>query len=188
MVIGLFFGSFNPLHRAHLKLAEDFFRSAQMDELWWMVSPQNPHKSPEDLAPFHHRLAMLREAIQTPHQRVSDFESFLPAPSYTLDTLRALQQKYPDHQWKILMGQDSWNALPTWKSGDLIESQFEIWVYERPQGEAFRAGRYHLLPSIPMDISSTQIRNQIHGNTEWKPIPEILDCTAAYIAKHQLYQ
>ncbi len=188
MTIGLFFGSFNPVHRAHLQVAETFYQSTPMDELWWMVSPQNPHKSPSELAPFVHRFQMLRDAVQVEHNWVSDFESHLSTPSFTIDTLNALKEKHPHYQWKILMGQDSWNALPTWKSGDLIESLFEIWVYMRPNGESLRPGKYHVLDCAPLDISSTQIRNQIRLNPESKEIPMLLESTRAYIAKHQLYQ
>lgn len=188
MVIGLFFGSFNPLHKGHLKLADTFYNQTQMDELWWMVSPQNPHKSPLELAPFEHRLHMLRDAIQTAHYVVSDFEAYLPTPSFTIDTLTALCNQFPVHQWKILMGQDSWNALPTWKSGSDIENQFDIWVYGRPGATEWRSGKYHPLHFEPLPISSTGIRAQIQSKVPLEKMDDILPITQTYIKQHQLYQ
>ena len=125
-----------------------------MDELWWMVSPQNPHKSPLELAPFEHRLHMLRDAIQTPH--------FV----------------------KILMGQDSWNALPTWKSGSDIENHFDIWVYGRPGATEWRSGKYHPLHFEPLPISSTGIRAQIQSNLPLEKIDGILPITQTYIIQN----
>jgi nicotinate-nucleotide adenylyltransferase len=188
MTIGLFFGSFNPVHLGHLQLAKAFFDQTIMDELWWMISPQNPHKNPVDLAPFEHRMHMLRDAVQYPHFTVSDFESHLPTPSYTIDTLSALKTKFPNYQWKILMGQDSWNALPTWKCGDTIENQFEIWVYGRPESKEWRNGNHHVLTHTPLPISSTKIRNQIQSGVSTATISEILPITQSYIRENQLYQ
>ncbi len=188
MTIGLFFGSFNPVHIGHLQLAKAFFEQTQMDELWWILSLQNPHKNPMDLAPFEHRMHMLRDAVQEPHFTVSDFESHLPSPSYTIDTLSALKEKYPSYHWKILMGQDSWNALPTWKCGDAIENQFEIWVYGRPESLEWRNGSHHVLACTPMPISSTSIRNQIQSGVDPTTVSDVLPITLSYIKENQLYQ
>ena len=188
MTIGLFFGSFNPIHHGHLQLAETFYSIAHVDEVWWMLSPQNPHKSPEILAPFKDRWNMLRDALNKPYFIPSDFESQLPTPSYTINTLHALKENFPSHNWKILMGQDSWNQLPTWKEGAIIENNFDIWVYTRPREQPLRSGKFTSLDFTPWDISSSDIRNQLSQPSATMEIPEILPCTLDYIVKHQLYQ
>lgn len=188
MTVGLFFGSFNPLHRGHLQLAEAFYEAANVDEIWWMLSPQNPHKSPEILAPFKDRWNMLRDALDKPYFIPSDFESHLPTPSYTINTLHALKENFPSHNWKILMGQDSWNNLPTWKNGKSIETHFDIWVYTRPNESPFRSGKYTALDLTPWDISSSDIRHRLAQPVDELNIPEILPCTFDYILKHALYQ
>ncbi|MBM3428135.1 MAG: nicotinic acid mononucleotide adenylyltransferase, partial [Bacteroidetes bacterium] len=160
----------------------------KVDEVWWILSPQNPHKSPEILAPFKDRWNMLCDALDKPYFIPSDFESHLPTPSYTIDTLEALKESFPDHHWKILMGQDSWNNLPTWKNGESIETHFDIWVYPRPYESQFRQGKFTPLDLTPWDISSTDIRNRLAQSSTKLDIPEILPCTFDYITTRKLYQ
>ena len=185
MRIGLFFGSFNPIHYGHLAIAQAFLRQASLDELWWIISPQNPHKSPLELAPFHHRLAMTKIALKNfPKHHISDFEESLPKPSYTIDTLHALEKQFPQNNWVLLMGADSWNRLPTWKKGDCIENEYPIFIYPRTGNLEIRPGRHHLLEGTFHDISSTQIRNKIQR----EEYTDAMDITVLrYIQEHKLY-
>ena len=185
MKVGLFFGSFNPVHCGHLAIAQAFLNQASLDELWWIVSPQNPHKSPLELAPFHHRLAMTKIALKNfPKHHISDIEESLPKPSYTIDTLHALEKQFPQNNWVLLMGSDSWNRLPTWKKGDCIENEYSIFVYPRTGDFEIRPGRYHLLEGTFHDISSTQIRNEIQHEEYTDAIDTLV---LRYIQENKLY-
>jgi cytidyltransferase-like protein len=118
MMIGLFFGSFNPIHQGHLMVLRYWLNETPLHQIWLIVSPQNPHKSPEDLAPAQDRLVMTQLAIQSESRlHASDIEFFLPRPSYTIDTLRHLQTQYPTYEWCLLLGADTFATLPTWKEG-----------------------------------------------------------------------
>jgi len=183
--IGLFFGSFNPVHNGHLAIAKAFLSQAGLDQLWWIVSPQNPHKSPNELAPFHHRLAMTKIALShCLEYHISDIEETLPKPSYTIDTLNHLNKKFPQNNWILLMGADSWNHLPTWKKGDFIENNYPIFIYPRTENLELRKGNFHLLEGFFHDISSTEIRNAIQSKTF---IDSLNPVVLRYIQEHQLY-
>lgn len=161
MVIGLYFGSFNPVHEGHVQVAQSFQQQSGVDQVWWVLSPQNPFKKISDLASFEHRSAMVQLALPEGHKLCS-IEQTLPLPSFTIQTLLALEQQFPENQWSILMGADSWNALPTWKQGAEIEARYAIWVYPRngqeASAETFREGSYHALNGSCIDVSSTAVR------------------------------
>lgn len=185
MKIGLFFGSFNPIHHGHLSIARAFQNQAHLDQLWWIVSPQNPHKSFIELAPFSHRLEMIKIALShQPDQIISDVEETMPKPSYTIDTLTFLENQFPQNHWVLLMGSDSWNRLPTWKKGDVIEDKYSIFVYPRVEELEMRKGKCHLLEGTFHDISSTLIRNEIQNQ---KKTTYLDTKVLQYIQDHQLY-
>ena len=171
--IGIYGGSFNPVHFGHVGLAKWVIENTDLDELWLMVSPNNPLKPANLLAPEGERLAAVREAVKDiPHVKASDFEFSLPRPSYTANTLRELQKAYPDTEFTLIIGEDNIAIFDRWREYEFILANFRIFVYPRrsdsPQdglttqwsnGVAVKEIRY--LSGAPLfDISSTQIRNQ----------------------------
>ena len=183
--VGIYGGSFNPVHFGHVGLAKWVIENTDLDELWLMVSPNNPLKPANLLAPEGERLAAVREAVKgIPHVKASDFEFSLPRPSYTANTLRELQKAYPDTEFTLIIGEDNIAIFDRWREYEFILANFRIFVYPRrenlsddgltakrsnsPQNGlttqwsnsvAVKEIRY--LSGAPLfDISSTQIRNQ----------------------------
>ena len=183
--IGLFFGSFNPVHLGHLAIAKAFKSQANLDALWWVPSPQNPHKPISALAPFEHRKKMLELAIPDESDRICTIEQHLPTPSYTIHTLEMLDVEFPDKEWILLLGEDSWNNLPTWKQGDHIEKTYSIFVYPRQGVQTIRKGKMTLISGSFHSISSSEIRHCIRSKSTSNHgvLPEV----AEYITAHQLY-
>jgi nicotinate-nucleotide adenylyltransferase len=133
--IGLFFGSFNPIHIGHLILGNYILENSDMEELWFVVSPQNPFKDKKSLLKDHNRLDMVQLAIKNyPKMRASNVEFSLPTPSYTIDTLTYLQEKYPDYSFSLIMGEDNLGSLHKWKNYELLKNH-QIIVYPRIFGE-----------------------------------------------------
>ena len=163
---GIYGGSFNPIHRGHVELAERLCRDEGLDELWFMVSPQNPFKkSSPDLLDENSRLELARMAVREhPCLKVSDFEFRLPRPSYTADTLAALRQAYPDRLFTLVIGADNWLAFKDWKKPDEILSHHRVLVYPRPgypvQTASLPSGD-RLTETPLIDISSTELRRLI---------------------------
>ena len=156
---GIYGGSFNPIHRGHVELAERLCRDEGLDELWFMVSPQNPFKkSSPDLLNENIRLELARMAVREhPCLKVSDFEFRLPRPSYTADTLAALRQAYPDRLFTLVIGADNWLAFKDWKKPDEILSHHRILVYPRP-GYAVEAAS--LPPGVePLELNLLTVLN-----------------------------
>jgi nicotinate-nucleotide adenylyltransferase len=172
MVIGLYFGSFNPVHDGHVQVALSFQQQSGVDQVWWVLSPQNPFKRISDMASFEDRSAMVQLVLPQGHELCS-IEQTLPIPSFTIQTLTALEQQFPENQWSILMGADSWNALPTWKQGVEIEARYPIWVYPRngqeTSAKTWREGPYHALSGSCIDVSSTAVRKAMQAGKE-KPV------------------
>ena len=130
--IGIYGGSFNPVHFGHVGLARWVIEHTDLDELWLMVSPNNPLKPAGSLAPEKERLAAVREAIQDiPHVKASDFEFSLPRPSYTANTLRELQKAYPEHEFTLVIGEDNLAIFDQWREWEYIAKNFRIMVYPR---------------------------------------------------------
>lgn len=169
MKIGIYGGSFNPVHFGHVGLAQWVIENTDLDELWMLVSPNNPLKSAKILAPEHERLEGVREAVKDiPGVKASDFEFALPRPSYTANTLRELLKAYPDDDFTLIIGEDNIRIIDQWREKEYILSHFRIFVYPRhaKDNEPLEAD-YHLpeakcivfLKGAPyFDISSTQIR------------------------------
>ena len=132
MKIGLYFGSFNPIHVGHLIIAQSLFQRGGLDQVWFVVSPQNPLKKQESLAHELDRLRMVELAIEDNFDfRATDVEFRMPRPSYTIDTLTYLEEKYPEYEFSIIMGSDSLENIEKWKSGEVILKRYTICVYER---------------------------------------------------------
>ena len=132
MRIGIYGGSFNPVHFGHIGLAKWVIENTDLDELWLLVSPNNPLKPAGMLAPEEERLAAVRDAVKNiPHVVASDFEFSLPRPSYTANTLRALQETYPKYEFTLVIGEDNIAIFDQWREHDYILENFRIFVYPR---------------------------------------------------------
>ena len=132
MRIGIYSGSFNPVHFGHVGLAKWVIEHTDLDELWLLVTPNNPLKEAGSLAPEQERLAAVREAIQDiPGLVASDFEFSLPRPSYTANTLRELQKKYPEHEFTLIIGEDNISIFDRWREYEYILANFRVFVYPR---------------------------------------------------------
>ncbi len=165
MKIGLYFGSFNPVHIGHLIISEYVYNNTAVEQVWFVLSPQNPLKASSTLLNAYHRLHLLKLAIGDDTKlQASDVEFKLPVPSYTIDTLTYLSEKYPQHQFVVIMGSDSFQNIKNWKNFELLLSYYEIIVYERPGFKVKQEslGKHTLLQGAPLlEISATQIRNQL---------------------------
>ncbi|MEM9258692.1 MAG: nicotinate (nicotinamide) nucleotide adenylyltransferase [Bacteroidota bacterium] len=163
--IGLFFGSFNPVHVGHMIIANYMVTQTALDEVWLVVSPQNPFKKAGSLARDHDRLHLVQLAIgDTPGLRASSVEFDMPKPSYTIDTLAVLRDKYPKRSFSLIMGSDNLPTLPKWKHADLLLRDYDIHVYNRPAyppGELSEHPRVTLHEAPLMHLSATYIRNCI---------------------------
>jgi len=163
--IGLFFGSFNPIHIGHLIIANYMANHTDLKEVWFMVSPHNPLKKKDSLINMYDRLEMVNLAIEEASNiRSSNFEFHLPQPSYTIDTLIHLHERYPEKEFVLIMGSDNLNSLNKWKNYEIILRAFGIYVYPRPHCD-INSWMNHpkiTITSTPlMEISSTFIRKAI---------------------------
>lgn len=165
MKVGLYFGSFNPIHHGHLIIASYILQHSDLDQVWFVVSPQNPFKQSANLLNAYHRLALVQLAIEAePKLKASDIEFRLPQPSYTVNTLAYLQEKYPAHQFAIIMGSDSFENLVKWKNYEYIIQHCPIYVYRRPGHDiqpAFPNATIIMQDAPLLQISATYIRNNI---------------------------
>ncbi len=164
--VALFFGSFNPIHVGHMIIADFVANNTNADEVWFVVSPHNPLKEKRSLLADHHRLAMVRRAVENdPRFKASDVEFGLEQPSYTTVTLAYLKEKYPNIEFSLIMGGDSLASLPKWKNHETILANYPIIVYSRPsQGnvdDMLKQGRITMLDAPLMNLSSSAIRKQI---------------------------
>ena len=176
--IGLFFGSFNPVHIGHLILANYFTEHAGLDEVWFVLTPHNPLKERKTLLADHHRLYLLRLAVE-PYEKfkVSTVEFDLPMPNYTVVTLAHLQDLYPDYNFVLLMGQDALVSLPKWKNFKTILKHYKIYVYPRrrnPVTELMKEKNVFFFEEAPIvEISASQIRKDIAEGRNVRPmLPE----------------
>lgn len=162
MKIGLFFGSFNPVHIGHMIIADYMVEFSDLDQVWLVVSPHNPLKPKSTLAPDYDRLHLVRLAIgDHPRLRASDIEFHLPKPSYTVDTLAYLREKYPGKAFTLIMGGDNLVSLPKWKNYEFLLDHYRIFVYRRPQYEQTELVNHpnvHLFEAPLLDISASFVR------------------------------
>ena len=182
--IGLFFGSFNPIHIGHLILANYILENSDMEELWFVVSPQNPFKDKKSLLSDHNRLDMVQLAIKNyPKIRVSNVEFSLPKPSYTIDTLTYLHKKYPEISFSLIMGEDNLESLGKWKNSEKLLENHHIIVYRRVFVEEKKDSEYLQHDNISMikapviELSATEIRNMIKSGKNVRPMlpPEVFE-------------
>ena len=173
---GIFGGSFNPIHKGHISLAQQLRKRAGLDEVWLMVSPQNPLKQSADLLDDKLRMKMARLALEGVEGIIAcDYEMHLHKPSYTWNTLQALSKDYPDREFVLLMGGDNWTHFDRWYHHEDIMNNYRIVVYDRTPGE----------PGF-IDISSTEIRERIKaGKGIRRLVPKVV---ADYIKENRLYR
>ena len=190
MKIGLFFGSFNPIHIGHLIIANYMATQTDLEQVWFVVSPQNPLKNKASLARDHDRLYLVRIAIEdNPLLKASDIEFGLPKPSYTIDTLTYLWEKYPQHEFTLIMGGDNLGTLHKWKNHHLILERNQIYVYRRPGydlGELAEHPHVRLFDAPLMQISASYIRKCVrNGQSIQYLVPETV---YEYISSSSLYR
>lgn len=165
MKIALYFGSFNPIHIGHCIIASYVADHTAADQVWFVVSPQNPLKPSASLLNEYDRLHLVKLAVENdPRLKVSDIEFSLPRPSFTIDTLTYLSEKYPQHEFAVVMGSDSFQNISKWKNAAQLVNNYDIYVYNRPGYSASndRNARLTLLDAPLLNISSTFIRKSIH--------------------------
>lgn len=162
MKVGLFFGSFNPVHIGHMIIADYMVEFTDLEQVWLVVSPHNPLKPKSTLAPDYDRLHLVRLAIgDHPKLRASDIEFHLPKPSFTVDTLAFLREKYPDKEFTLIMGGDNLVSLPRWKNYEFLLQRYRIFVYRRPQYEQTELVDHpnvHVFKAPLLDISASFVR------------------------------
>jgi len=174
MKIGLFFGSFNPVHIGHLILANTIAERAKMDKIWFVVSPQNPLKKQKNLLHEFDRFDMVRRAIADNDKfNVSDIEFQMPKPSYTADTLAWLTDKYPQHSFKLIIGEDNLSNFHKWKNSKAILENYGLLVYPRrgsEKSELLQHKSVVMVEAPQIDISATFIREAIKAGESIKYI------------------
>ena len=167
MKIGLYFGTFNPIHIGHLIIANHMAEHADLDQIWMVVTPHNPHKKKSSLLDDYHRLHMVHLATEDfPKIQPSDIEFKLPQPNYTVNTLAHLQEKFPKHEFSLIMGEDNLNSLHKWKNYEVILQNHAIYVYPRVySGEIDKQfvnhTKIHRIDAPIIELSSTFIRESI---------------------------
>ncbi len=189
MKVGLFFGSFNPIHIGHLIIAHTLVENTDYREVWFVISPQNPFKKQKDLLHEFDRYDLVEQAVaEHPHLRVSDVEFQMPRPSYTIDTLTVLQEKHPEKQFALIMGSDNLHHFKKWKNYEKILEYFSLLVYPRPGTENHDWKDHPHVQEVEaplLNISATYIRRQIQQNKSIKYlVPEAVE---AYILRKKFY-
>lgn len=180
MKIGLFFGSFNPIHIGHLIIANTMATTTDLEQVWFVVSPQNPFKKSKNLLHEFDRLDMVERAIADNSKlKATDIEFAMTKPSYTIDTLARLQEKYPQHTFRLIVGADNLEQFANWKNHDKILEFFGLYVYPRP-GAIASVHEDHpnvrLIPAPLLDISATFIRESIRQNRSIRyMVPEVVE-------------
>jgi nicotinate-nucleotide adenylyltransferase len=178
MNIGLYFGSFNPIHIGHLIIANHVLNETSINKIWFIVSPQNPLKESKTLLNEFDRLHLVRLATQDDNRiKCSDIEFNLPKPSYTSNTLTFLSEKYPQNQFSIIMGSDSYQNLDKWKNYETIVNNYPVYVYKREGYEIKKTfGKEAVTLNAPIiQISASQIREHIRSAKSIRYlVPEIV--------------
>lgn len=190
MHVGLYFGSFNPIHNGHIGIAQQLLAKVGFDEVWLVVSPQNPLKADAELAPERDRLAMASLAVQELGLpiRVSDIELGLPRPSYTVSTLAVLGERYPAIRFSLIMGSDNVAVIERWKDYQAILRGHSVYFFPRLGDDSDALAQRYGVTKVAgdyLDISSTEIRQRIASGL---PIGELVpSAVAKYIADNHLY-
>ncbi|HEY0356744.1 MAG TPA: nicotinate (nicotinamide) nucleotide adenylyltransferase [Flavisolibacter sp.] len=171
MKIGLYFGSFNPIHTGHLIIANHILNETELNKIWFIISPQNPFKHSDNLLNEYDRFHLVQKAIEDDFRlKASDIEFSLPKPSYTVHTLAYLGEKYPEHEFSIIMGSDSFQNLGKWKNAEVIVSNYPILVYKRRGFEIDNSlnARVQVMDAPLLEISATHIRELIKAGKSIK--------------------
>lgn len=189
MKIGLYFGSFNPIHVGHLIVASYVANHTDCQQVWFVVSPQNPLKPSAVLLNEYHRLHLVHLAVQDdPRLKAVDVEFKLPRPSYTIDTLTYLQEKYPQHEFSIVMGSDSFQNLPGWKNFDLLVKNHSFIIYKRPgfAVQDIQDAKRTVLNAPLLQLSATEIRTNIREGKSIRYL--VTDAVREEIERNHYYQ
>ena len=174
--IGLYFGTFNPIHIGHLIIANHIAENSDLDEVWLVVTPHNPLKKKNTLLADHHRFQMVQLALKDyPKLRASKIEFNLPQPNYTINTLVHLEEKFPNHTFNLIMGQDNLQSFKKWKNYEVILENYAIYVYPRMYKnkkdiDLMHHDKVHAIEAPMVEISSTHIRNSILHKKNIKPL------------------
>lgn len=190
MITGLYFGSFNPIHIGHLAIANFMVEYSELEQLWFVVSPQNPLKEKKSLLKDYHRLEMVRLAVEDDERfRVSDIEFKLPTPSFTIDTLTYLEEKHPGRKFQLVMGADGLSTFHKWKHADLIVKKYHRLIYPRPGTDLDTVAHLPnatLVNAPMMEISSSLIRKAIK---EGKDVRHLVPARAyKYLREMHFYE
>jgi nicotinate-nucleotide adenylyltransferase len=169
MEIGLFFGSYNPIHIGHIIIANHMVEFTELEEVWFVVTPHNPFKKKSTLLADHHRYHLVQEATEDyPKLKPSNVEFGLPQPNYTINTLAHLYEKYPENHFNLIMGQDNLYTFDKWKNHEEILKNHDLYIYpritskkERP--DLFKHSKVHLIDAPVVEVSATFIRKSIAG-------------------------
>jgi nicotinate-nucleotide adenylyltransferase len=176
MKIGLFFGTFNPIHVGHLIIANHMVEHSDLDEVWLVVTPLSPFKKKSSLLDNHQRLEMVYRATEDyPKLRPCDIEFSLPQPNYTIHTLTYLEEKFPQHHFNLIMGQDNLASFHKWKNYEQILENHDIFVYPRLHSKAIKAeimehSKIFNIASPIIELSSTFVRKEIKYNRNVRPM------------------
>jgi nicotinate-nucleotide adenylyltransferase len=200
--VGLYFGTFNPIHVGHLVIANYMADYTDLDEVWLVVTPQNPLKKKTSLLADYHRLALVRTAIEdNPKLKASDIEFGLPKPSYTVNTLVHLKEKHTDHQFSLIMGEDNLRTLHKWKNHEIILTDHELFVYPRAltvqeeaevkaitdaKNEFAKHQNVHLCEAPVMKVSSSFIRKAIKENKDVRYL--LTEPVYKYVKDNRFYE
>jgi nicotinate-nucleotide adenylyltransferase len=189
MKIGLFFGSFNPIHIGHLIIANTMATNTDIQQVWFVVSPQNPFKKNNSLLHEFDRLTMVERAVADNFKlKVTDIEFNLPKPSYTIDTLIILAEKHPEHEFVLIMGEDNLVQFENWKNHEKILEFYALYVYPRPNTPAHNYKNHPKVSFIEaplLDISATYIRKKLSEGKNIKYL--VTDPVEDYIKLKKFY-
>ena len=190
--VGLYFGTFNPIHIGHLAIANHMAEHSDLDEIWLVVTPHNPFKKKSSLLDNHHRLEMVRLATENYIKlKPSNIEFNLPQPNYTVNTLAVLEEKYKDYAFSLIMGEDNLKSLHKWKNFEVILERHHLYVYPRisegtVSGMFKEHSKIHRVAAPIMEISSTFIRKSIEAQKNCRPL--LPEAVYTYIDEMNFYK
>jgi nicotinate-nucleotide adenylyltransferase len=192
MKVGLYFGTFNPIHVGHIIIANHLVEYSDLDEVWMVVTPHNPHKKKSSLLANHHRFELVYLALQKYTKiKPSDIEFKLPQPNYTVNTLAHINEKYPQHEFSLIMGEDNLKSFHKWKNYDIILENHTIYCYPRISNGEIKSKfenhpKIHKIDAPIIEISATLIRQGIKNNKNVVPMLSVE--TWKYIDEMNFYR
>ena len=192
MKVGLYFGTFNPIHVGHIIIANHLVEYSDLDEVWMVVTPHNPHKKKSSLLANHHRFELVYLALQKYTKiKPSDIEFKLPQPNYTVNTLAHINEKYPQHEFSLIMGEDNLKSFHKWKNYDTILENHTIYCYPRISNGEIKSKfenhpKIHKIDAPIIELSATLIRQGIKNNKNVVPMLSVE--TWKYIDEMNFYR